>query len=326
MSILVVGGAGYIGSHAAKYLSEKGRRVVVLDNLSTGHRDAIGDFPFYEVDLRDLDAVEAVLRKEKITAVMHFAAKSLVGESVAMPLEYYDNNTVGMLRLLEAMRRLEINNIIFSSTAAVYGEVEKMPITEDVPCRPKSPYGSSKLMMEEMMQAFDQAYGMRYVALRYFNAAGAAKDGSLGERHSPETHLIPIILDTALGRREKIEIFGSDYPTPDGTCIRDYIHVEDLISAHLLALERLEQGGDSAIYNLASQSGFSNLEVLAAAREVTGAEIPHVMGERRAGDPAVLIADNRKAIAELGWELKHNDIHEIIGDAWNFHKKFFGQD
>lgn len=327
MSILIVGGAGYIGSHAVRYFKNQGRDVVVLDNLSTGHRDAVDrDIPFYEIDLRDVDKVKDVLKKEKVESVIHFAAKSLVGESVTMPQQYFDNNTVGMLRLLEAMRDCNLDKIIFSSTAAVYGEVDEMPITEDIPLNPKNPYGESKMFMERMMYWFDNAYGMRYTALRYFNAAGAQPDGSLGERHNPETHLIPLILDTALGRRDHIEIYGSDYPTHDGTCIRDYIHVVDLVAAHLLALERLEAGKPSAVYNLSAGRGFSNLEVLETAIEVTGKEIPHKLGERRPGDPAILVADNSKAVNELGWKVEHSTLEQIIGDAWNFHKIRFGKE
>lgn len=326
MSVMIVGGAGYIGSHAARYFQEAGEEVIVVDNLLTGHRDAVGDLPFYEVDIRDKEAVVQLMKKEGVDAVVHFAARSLVGESVLKPEEYYDNNVYGMLQLLSAMRECEVDKIIFSSTAAVYGQVEKMPIAEDCDCHPCNPYGKSKYMMEQLMADYDHAYGIKYVALRYFNAAGASKDGKLGERHSPETHLIPILLDTALGRRAEIEIYGSDYPTPDGTCIRDYIHILDLVAAHLLALNYLREGGESSAFNLATKNGFSNLEVLEAARRVTGQAIPHRMGARRAGDPAVLIADSSKAQELLKWKLEHSDIDEMIEDAWNFHRKFFGQE
>ncbi len=326
MSVMIVGGAGYIGSHAARYFQEAGEEVIVVDNLLTGHRDAVGDLPFYEVDIRDKEAVVQLMKKEGVDAVVHFAARSLVGESVLKPEEYYDNNVYGMLQLLSAMRECEVDKIIFSSTAAVYGQVEKMPIAEDCDCHPCNPYGKSKYMMEQLMADYDHAYGIKYVALRYFNAAGASKDGKLGERHSPETHLIPILLDTALGRRAEIEIYGSDYPTPDGTCIRDYIHILDLVAAHLLALNYLREGKESSAFNLATKNGFSNLEVLEAARRVTGQAIPHRMGARRAGDPAVLIADSSKAQELLKWKLEHSDIDEMIEDAWNFHRKFFGQE
>ncbi|MDO5737957.1 MAG: UDP-glucose 4-epimerase GalE [Eubacteriales bacterium] len=323
MSVLIIGGAGYIGSHAARYFYEQGRSVVVVDNLLTGHRDAVGDLPFYELDIRDEEKLYEVLKKEQIKSVLHFAARSLVGESVEKPAEYYENNVGGMLSLLSSMLRANVKNIIFSSTAAVYGEPAEIPITENCPTKPLSPYGKSKLMMEQLIADYAKAYDISYVALRYFNAAGASKDGKLGERHRPETHLIPIILDVALGRREKLEVYGSDYPTKDGTCIRDYIHIDDLISAHYLALDYLEKGGKSDVFNLSSESGFSNLEILEAAKKVCERPINWQMGERRAGDPAILIADSSKAERILGWRKEHSNLAEIIGDAWNFHRNFF---
>ncbi|MHC5267577.1 UDP-glucose 4-epimerase GalE [Enterococcus sp. LJL98] len=320
MSILVLGGAGYIGSHAVDQLIHKGYEVVVVDNLLTGHRAAIHEkATFYEGDIRDRSFLADVFAKETIEGVIHFAASSLVGESVEKPLMYFNNNVYGMQILLEVMEAHGVKNIVFSSTAATYGEPEVSPITEETPTNPKNPYGESKLMMEKMMKWCDNAYGMKYVALRYFNVAGAKSDASIGEDHTPETHLVPIILEVALGKREALSIFGDDYETPDGTCIRDYVHVEDLIAAHILALEYLKAGNESNVFNLGSNNGYSVKEMLDAAREVTGKEIPACVAPRRAGDPGSLVASSAKAREILGWQPVYTDVKKIIETAWNWH-------
>ena len=320
MSILVLGGAGYIGSHAVNQLVNKGYDVVVIDNLLTGHRQAVHEKArFYEGDVRDKAFVESVFAKETIEGVVHFAASSLVGESVEKPLKYFNNNVYGMQVLLEVMQEHDVKNIVFSSTAATYGEPEVSPITETTPTNPKNPYGESKLMMEKMMKWCDEAYGMKYVALRYFNVAGAEANALIGEDHRPESHLVPIILQVALGQREQLGIFGDDYPTPDGTCIRDYVHVEDLIAAHILALEYLKAGNESNVFNLGSNNGYSVKEMLEAAREVTGKEIPAVVTPRRAGDPSTLVASSDKAKSVLGWKPEYTDVKEIIATAWKWH-------
>lgn len=320
MAILVLGGAGYIGSHAVDQLINKGYDVVVVDSLFTGHRDAVHqDAKFYQGDIRDKAFLNDVFEQETIDGVMHFAAFSLVGESVEKPLEYFNNNVYGMQVLLEVMYAHDVKHIVFSSTAATYGEPEVVPIAEDMPTNPKNPYGESKLMMEKMMKWCDNAYGMKYVALRYFNVAGAKADASIGEDHDPETHLVPIILQVALGQRQALKIFGDDYDTPDGTCIRDYVQVEDLIAAHILALEYLKAGNDSNVFNLGSNNGYSVKEMLDAAREATGKEIPAEIAPRRAGDPAKLVAASEKAKTVLGWEPAYTDIKEIIRTAWNWH-------
>lgn len=320
MTVLVLGGAGYIGSHAVRQLIEKEYRVVVIDNLLTGHRKAVHpDAVFYEGDIRDKAFVESVFQKEAIESVIHFAASSLVGESVEKPLKYFNNNVYGMEILLEVMEAYNVKKIVFSSTAATYGEPEKSPIDESFPTNPKNPYGESKLIMEKMMKWCDNAYDMHYVALRYFNVAGATADASIGEDHTPETHLVPIILQVALGQREQLSIFGDDYETPDGTCIRDYVHVEDLIAAHILALEYLTAGNESDIFNLGSSQGYSVKEMLDAAREVTGKEIPAVIAPRRAGDPSTLVASSAKAAEILHWQPRYTNIKEIIETAWNWH-------
>ncbi len=321
MGILVTGGAGYIGSHVCKYLKELGEEVIVVDNLETGYRDSVIADAFYELDIRDTDALIDVMKSHDIVGVIHFAAYSLVGVSMVKPYEYYDNNVVGTLSLLKAMQAAEVENIVFSSTAATYGEPESVPIKESDKTEPTNPYGETKLAMEKMMKWFDTAYGMKYVALRYFNAAGASKDMSIGERHNPETHLIPLILQVPLGLRENISIFGTDYNTPDGTAIRDYIHVQDLASAHYLALKYLLDGNGSDVFNLGNGSGFSVQEVIDTARAVTSHPIPAVEAERRAGDPEVLIASSEKAQQVLGWEPKHSSLDEIIRDAWNYYNK-----
>ncbi len=320
MAILVAGGAGYIGSHMVKDLIEHGEDVVVADNLSTGHRDAINPkAKFYEGDIRDRKFLDKVFDNEDITAVVHFAAFSIVPESMSKPLKYFDNNTGGMITLLEAMRDHNIKYIVFSSTAATYGVPEHMPIKETDPQNPINPYGLSKLMMEKMMAWADKAYGIKFVALRYFNVAGAAPDGTIGEDHGPETHLVPIILQVAQGKRKELSIFGDDYNTPDGTNVRDYVHVMDLADAHILAIKYLEAGNKSNAFNLGSSTGFSNKQMLEAAREVTGKPIPAKMAPRRPGDPASLVAASDKARTILGWKPKYDDVHDIIATAWKWH-------
>jgi UDP-glucose 4-epimerase len=279
------------------------------------HQDA----RFYEGDVRDKAFVAEVFEKETIDGVIHFAASSLVGESVEKPLKCFNNNVYGMQILLEVMQEHEVKHIVFSSTAATYGEPEVSPISETTPTNPKNPYGESKLMMEKMMNWCDNAYGMKFVALRYFNVAGAKADASIGEDHTPETHLVPIILQVALGQRKALSIFGDDYNTLDGTCIRDYVHVEDLIAAHLLALDYLKAGNESNVFNLGSNNGYSVKEMLEAAREVTQKEIPAVIAPRRAGDPSTLVASSDKAKNVLGWEPQYTDVKKIIETAWNWH-------
>lgn len=320
MSILVLGGAGYIGSHAVYQLIDKGKEVVVVDNLETGHQGAIHPkATFYQGDVRNQDFLRTVFAKESIEAVIHFAANSLVGESMEKPLKYFDNNVYGTQVLLQVMTEYDVKRIVFSSTAATYGEPEAVPITETMPTNPTSTYGETKLTMEKLMKWTEKAHGINYVSLRYFNVAGARETGEIGEDHQPETHLIPIVLQTALGQRDYITIFGDDYDTEDGTCIRDYIHVEDLIAAHLLALDYLQRGGESNVFNLGSSQGFSVKEIIDTAREVTGKVIPAQIGERRAGDPSTLIASSEKAKSVLGWNPERTLITKIIQDAWNWH-------
>lgn len=320
MSILVLGGAGYIGSHAVYQLIDRGYEVVVVDNLQTGHKKAVHPkATFYEGDIRNRDFLNNVFHNEQIDGVIHFAANSLVGESMVDPLKYYDNNVYGTQILLEAMRNAGVRHIVFSSTAATYGEPKSVPITENMPTVPTNTYGETKLTMEKMMAWCEKAFDLKYVALRYFNVAGARGTGEIGEDHHPETHLIPVVLETALGKREYITVFGEDYPTKDGTCIRDYIHVEDLIDAHILALNYLQNGGDSSVFNLGSSQGFSVKEIIDMARKVTGKEIPGKIGERRLGDPSVLIASSEKAKNILGWNPAKTNIEQIIKDAWNWH-------
>lgn len=320
MSVLVLGGAGYIGSHAVYQLMDQQSDVVVIDNLQTGHREAVHPgATFYEGDIRDIVFMRNVFEKESIDAVVHFAANSLVGESMEKPLEYFDNNVYGTQVLLQVMTEFNVKKIVFSSTAATYGEPEIVPITEMMPTNPTSTYGETKLAMEKMMKWCEQAYGIRYVALRYFNVAGARESGEIGEDHHPETHLVPIILQAALGQRTHITVFGEDYDTPDGSCIRDYVHVEDLIQAHLLALQYLNNDGKSDVFNLGSNQGFSVKEMIDTARAVTGKDIPAKSGERRAGDPSILIASSEKAASLLGWQPTRTSIDKIIQDAWNWH-------
>lgn len=320
MAILVCGGAGYIGSHMVAELLENGQEVVVLDNLAKGHKDALLGGKLYVGDLRDRKILDKVFTENKIDAVIDFAADSLVGESMTEPLKYFNNNVYGTISLLEAMRDYNVKYIVFSSTAATYGEPDEIPILENSKTIPTNPYGESKLLVEKILRWADHAYGIKYTALRYFNAAGAHISGKIGEDHSSESHLIPIILSVALGNRDKIMMYGDDYPTADGTCVRDYIHVSDLASAHSLALRRLMNGGDSAIYNLGNGAGFSVKEVVEIARKVTGHPIPAEVAPRRAGDPAVLIASSEKAVKELNWKPKYNSLENIIETAWNWHK------
>ena len=321
MSILVCGGAGYIGSHTVHELIKKNKEVVIVDNLQTGHIQAVNkNAKFYKGDIRDSEFLDKVFSENKIESVIHFAANSLVGESMTKPLLYFNNNVYGMQVLLESMVKYNIKNIVFSSTAAVYGEPKRVPILEDDETHPTNPYGETKLTMEKMMKWCDEAYGIKYVALRYFNVAGALEDGSIGEDHSPETHLIPLILQVPLKKREFITVFGEDYATPDGTCIRDYIHVIDLADAHIRAVEYLEKGNNSNVFNLGNGVGFSVKEMINAAKEATNEEIKVVLGERRAGDPAQLIASSEKARSILGWAPKYTNVKDIISTAWGWHK------
>ncbi|WP_179394850.1 UDP-glucose 4-epimerase GalE [Lacticaseibacillus absianus] len=321
MTIAVLGGAGYIGSHTVAQLIKHGEDVVVLDNLITGHRKAVDPKArFYQGDIRDYKFLSQVFRQEKIDGIIHFAAFSIVPESMKDPLKYFDNNTGGMITLLEAMHEFGINKIVFSSTAATYGEPQSIPIKEDDPQIPTNPYGESKLAMEKIMHWADVAYGIKFVALRYFNVAGAMPDGRIGEDHHPETHLIPIILQVAAGTRDGLQIFGDDYPTPDGTNVRDYVHVVDLADAHILAMQYLSAGHDSDAFNLGSATGFSNLQILEAARKVTGQPIPATIGPRRPGDPSTLIAASDKARKVLNWQPQYDDVEAIIATAWNWHE------
>jgi len=317
MHVLVVGGAGYIGSHMVKLLGQRGFQVTVLDNLCAGHRDAVQGARFVLGDLGERDLLNALFQAEHFDGVMHFASHIQVGESVREPAKYYLNNVFKTQYLLDAMVAHRVKCFIFSSTAAIFGEPLRVPIDEDHPKQPINPYGRGKWMVEQMLQDYDLAYGLKAVCLRYFNAAGADPEGKLGERHDPETHLIPLVLRAATSQRPII-VFGTDYDTPDGTCIRDYIHVNDLGEAHLLALQRLWDGVGSAAYNLGNGNGFSVREVIDTARKVTGCEIPVVYGERRPGDPARLVADAHRARADLGWTPRYADLATIIAHAWQW--------
>lgn len=318
MNILVTGGAGYVGSHAARRLAQAGHQVWIYDNLCLGHRQACPADRLIVGDLADRPRMESALRENRIEAVMHFAAFASVGESVSHPAKYYDNNVLGSLSLLEAMRAAGVSRIVFSSTTATYGVPEKMPISEDTPQRPINPYGFTKLVVERALADYSQAYGFAYAALRYFNASGASPEGDIGEDHQPESHLIPLVLQVALGQREQITVFGEDYSTPDGTCIRDYVHVDDLADAHLRALDRL-QAGQGIQLNLGTGRGYSVREVIEACRRVTQHEIPAVLGPRRPGDPPELVADARRAREQLGWQPRYQEIDEIVGTAWRWH-------
>lgn len=321
MAVLVLGGAGYIGSHTVYELIEAGKEVIVADNLQTGFRAAVHPkAKFYELDIRDKGALDTLFQAEKIDGVIHFAASSQVGESMKDPLKYYDNNLYGTMVLLKSMVEHDVDKIVFSSTAATYGEPERVPILENDKTNPTNCYGQTKLAMEQMMKWTEQAHGLRYVALRYFNACGAKLTGEIGEAHSPETHLIPLILQVPLGQRKAISIFGDDYPTKDGTCVRDYIHVTDLAQAHILALDYLMSGGSSDVFNLGNGVGFTVKEVIDVARKVTGDEIPAEIAPRRAGDPAQLIASSKKAIDILGWKPEYDSLETIVSSAWNWHK------
>ena len=321
MSILVLGGAGYIGSHTVYELINKGYETIIIDNLETGYHNLIHpNAKFYPGDIRDEKFLDLVFEKEKIDAVIHFAANSLVGESMTNPLKYYDNNVCGMKVLLDKMVKYKVNKIVFSSTAAVYGEPKNVPILETDDTVPTNTYGETKLAMEKMMKWTDLAHGIKYVALRYFNACVANKNGLIGESHNPESHLIPLVLQVPNKKREFISIYGNDYNTKDGTCVRDYIHVLDLAQAHILALEYLLNGNESNVFNLGNGVGYTVKEVIEVAKKVTGDDIKAVISERRAGDPAILIASSQKAFDILKWQPKHNSLEEIITDAWNFHK------
>ena len=320
MKILVLGGAGYIGSHTVSELVDAGEEVVIADSLETGHIEAVNPkAKFYQGDIRDKKFIDSVFDNEKIDAVIHFAANSLVGESMTNPLKYYDNNLYGTKVLLQSMVEHDVKKIVFSSTAATYGEPESIPILESDKTEPTNPYGETKLSMEKMMKWTDVAHGVHYVALRYFNACGAHVSGEIGEAHNPETHLIPLILQVPNGQRESISIFGDDYDTKDGTCVRDYIHVTDLAQAHILAVKYLMDGGKSDVFNLGNGVGFTVKEVIETARKVTGKPIKAVEEGRRAGDPAVLIASSEKAKNILGWKPEHADLEEIIASAWKWH-------
>ena len=319
--VVVAGGAGYIGSHMVRMLLENGLRAVVVDNLATGHAEAVGSAPLRRGDIGDRDFMAGVLREFQPACVMHFAAASLVGESVVDPGKYWRNNLVQTLNLLDTMLECGVRQFIFSSTAAIFGNPVQVPMTETHPTQPINPYGQSKLAVEHVLADYSRAHGLRYISFRYFNAAGAHPDGTLGELHDPETHLIPLVLQVASGRRPFIARFGSNFPTRDGSCIRDYIHVQDLCDAHLLALRRLEQGAQSTVYNLGNGAGHSVNEVIAAARRVTGHPIPLRDDPPRAGDPPALVADAARARAELGWTPKYPDIETIIAHAWQWEQR-----
>jgi UDP-glucose-4-epimerase GalE len=320
MNVLVIGGAGYIGSHTVRHLARGGHEAWVYDNLEQGHEAACPAGRLIRGDLLDRAALEQALREKRIDAVMHFAAHALVGESVVEPAKYYRNNVVGTLVILDAMRAAGVKKIVFSSTCAIFGIPAKVPMTEDLPKDPVNPYGATKLMIERALADYSAAYGMGYAALRYFNAAGASGDGDLGEDHDPETHLIPLVLQVALGQRPHITIFGEDYPTPDGSCIRDYIHVDDLADAHVRALGKLSDGTQLQL-NLGTGRGYSVKEVIETCRKVTGHAIPAVAGPRRPGDPPELVADPSKAWSVLGWKAKRSDLPSLVADAWRWHSK-----
>lgn len=319
MNVLVVGGAGYIGSHAVRKLTDAGHHVLVYDNLSRGHREAVPDGLLIEGELTDTATLTRVLTEHGIEAVMHFAAFALVNESVNDPSLYYQNNVVATLSLLEAMRLADVKKFVFSSTTATYGEPDQVPISEDTPQRPINPYGFTKLVIEQALADYAEAYGMGYAALRYFNAAGAHPDGTIGEDHEPETHLIPIVLQVALGQRDSITIFGNDYQTSDGTCVRDYVHVNDLADAHLKALDKIRPSSGICL-NLGTGRGTSVREIIDACREVTGHAIPEKIGQRREGDPSELVADATRAQDQLGWKPQYVDVRSIVETAWRWHQ------
>lgn len=318
MKVLVTGGAGYIGSHMIRMLLQHGHDVVTLDNLSSGHRDAVSGGRFILGDLADRILLDSLFSADKYDAVLHFASLIQVGESVREPGRYYQNNVANTLNLLDAMVRHGVGKFVFSSSAAIFGEPQSIPMDENHAKVPLNPYGVSKLMVEQILADYDRAYALKSVSLRYFNAAGADPDGLLGERHEPETHLIPLVLQAAAGQRQHITVFGQDYATPDGTCIRDYVHVTDLCQAHLLALDFLRDGGGSAAFNLGNGQGFSVRQVIDVAMKITGREIPVVFGERRAGDPARLVADSTLAREKLGWRPDYSGLEQIIRHAWQW--------
>ena len=321
MNVLVVGGAGYIGSHCVRQLAEAGHRPVALDNLVFGHRGAVApDVPFYEVKLDDEAAVGDILWSESIDVVMHFAAYAYVGESVNDPLKYYFNNFVGGLHLLRAMLQQDVKKFVFSSTCATFGVPERLPLTEDMPQAPINPYGQTKLDMEKALKSLAHAHGLSFAAFRYFNAAGAAADGTIGEDHNPETHLIPLAIDAAVGKRPQLQVFGTDYPTPDGTCLRDYVHVDDLSRAHIAVFDKLAAPGTGLFYNLGTGTPTSVAQVIAAVEKVTGKKVPVAHSPRRPGDPPALYADSSKAKAELGWQVEYPDIESIVATAWGWHR------
>ncbi len=321
MNVLVTGGAGYIGSHAVKQLIETGHNVVVADNLYRGHIEAVHPkAQFYRIDLAETQGLADILKKHEIECVMHFAALAYVGESVTEPLTYYNNNTSGAISMLQAMKESGVNRFVFSSTCATYGEPEATPIVETMGQSPINPYGWSKWCVERVLKDYGAANkDFSYVALRYFNVAGAAADGTIGEDHEPETHLIPVLLQALLGSGKTVTVFGEDYPTPDGTCIRDYVHVEDLCAAHIAAMKALKPG-DARFYNLGIGKGYTVKQIIDAAENVTGMKIPHTIGPRRPGDPAALFANADKIKKELGWSAKYTDVNEIVATAWNWHK------
>ena len=316
--ILIAGGAGYIGSHCVMDLLDAGYDCVVLDNLSKGHKTAIKTEKFCKADLANIDEIREVFEKYPINAVIHFAASAYVGESVINPQKYYYDNVVNTLNLLQVMLEYNVKNIVFSSTCATYGNPQYTPLDEKHPQNPINPYGKTKLMIEEIFKDYDTAYGLKYIALRYFNAAGASLDASIGESHTPETHLIPLVLEVASGKRNNIKVFGEDYDTPDGTCIRDYIHVNDLAKAHRLAVEKLLNGAQSDVFNLGVGKGYSVKEIIEACEKITKKEIKKEIAERRAGDPPILVASNTKSKELLGWEPEIDNIDEIIKTAWNW--------
>lgn len=323
MAILICGGAGYIGSHTNKLLSQQGYDTVIFDNLVYGHKEAVKWGTFVQGDLKNQEEIEAVFQKYPIDAVLHFAAYAYVGESVREPEKYYYNNVVNTLNLFHVMKKYHCDKIIFSSTCATYGEPEKVPITEEMPQKPINPYGETKLTIERIFRDYEKAYGLKYVVLRYFNAAGADPDGEIGESHDPETHIIPLVLDAASGKRPDIKVFGTDYPTPDGSCVRDYIHVTDLAQAHLLALRYLENGGESDCFNLGNEKGTSVLEAIDAVKRVTGRDFKVTLTDRRPSDPAVLVGSSEKAKAVLGWKPEYADIDTIVRHAWEWHESIF---
>lgn len=321
MKVLVVGGAGYIGSHCVRQLLQAGHEPVVLDSLVFGHRAAVSaDVTFYQGDLGDAALLGAIFAKEKIELVMHFAAFAYVGESVTDPIKYYDNNLARPLVLLRTMEQFGIRKFVFSSTCATYGVPERLPITEDLSQKPINPYGQTKLDLENLLKSLSVAHGLSFAAFRYFNAAGAAEDGSIGEDHHPETHVIPLVIDAATGRRENITVFGQDYDTVDGTCLRDYVHVDDLSRAHIAAFDRLATPAAQHFYNLGTGTPHSVREVIQAVEDVTGKKVPVVYGERRAGDPPALFADSSKAMSELGWKIKYTDLRDLVASAWRWHE------